>query len=492
MSGGDETVIESKPGGSTPLLVNQFITYFFRHVREKSVLEIHSMYENSFNKVTDKYYKQSSWPSLNQISHLIGPEPFFALLYKELYYRHLYAKLIPTLEQRVESWNNYHQLFTQLLGSNPPNVELPAQWLWDIIAEFIYQFQSFCQFKPKLKNKSKEEVQSLENNPDAWSAVKVITFLEGFVSKMKSPVTVLKELGYFSVIGLCRVHCLLGDYHLALKTLAPIEIDAHKGLFTQVVSCHISLYYYMGFVYMMMRRYSDAVRTFSSVLLYISRTKQYHSRSYQFDQISKKNDQMYGLLAICLSLGPQRVDENVNTLLREKHGDKMIKMQRGDEAAFEELFNYACPKFVNPAQFSLSQLLEGTNATDAMKVQSRLFLQEVRQQLLVPTIRSYLKLYTTITTQKLSNFLDLDEETFTTQLLCFKHKTRGVSWTGGQPLNGEWAPTSDVDFYLNQDMVHITDTKVQRKYSEFFLRHIHKFDEIIVDVSKDQSNAQGH
>jgi hypothetical protein len=36
-------------------------------------------------------------------------------------------------------------------------------------------------------------------------------------------------------------------------------------------------------------------------------------------------------------------------------------------------------------------------------------------------------------------------------------------------------------------MVHITDTKVQRRYSEFFIRHIHKFDEIISDVSKDKN-----
>lgn len=24
-------------------------------------------------------------------------------------------------------------------------VELPNQWLWDIVDEFVYQFQSYCQ-----------------------------------------------------------------------------------------------------------------------------------------------------------------------------------------------------------------------------------------------------------------------------------------------------------------------------------------------------------
>jgi hypothetical protein len=31
-------------------------------------------------------------------------------------------------------------------------------------------------------------------------------------------------MGYFSIIGLLRVHTLLGDYHLALKMLEPINL----------------------------------------------------------------------------------------------------------------------------------------------------------------------------------------------------------------------------------------------------------------------------
>ena len=45
--------------------------------------------------------------------------------------------------------------------------------------------------------------------------------------------------------------------------------------------------YYVGFAYMMMRRYADAIRTFSSVLLYLQRAKQlFQSRTYQNDQVN--------------------------------------------------------------------------------------------------------------------------------------------------------------------------------------------------------------
>lgn len=35
-------------------------------------------------------------------------------------------------------------------------------------------------------------------------------------------------------------------------------------------------------------------------------------------------------------------------------------------------------------------------------------------------------------------------------------------------------------FFLIQDMIHIADTKVARRYGDFFIRQIHKFEEVSV------------
>lgn len=115
-----------------------------------------------------------------------------------------------------------------------------------------------------------------------------------------------------------------------------------------------------------LRRYVDAIREFNKILLYIFKTKQYHSKSSQYEQILKKNEQMYALLAICLSLCPQNrlVDETVNSQLREKYGEKMIRMQRYDDEAFtmyDELFSYACPKFITPSAPSFEEPLVNYN-----------------------------------------------------------------------------------------------------------------------------------
>merc|ERR1711939_1037437 len=135
-------------------------------------------------------------------------------------------------------------------------------------------------------------------------------------------------LGYFSIIGLLRVHCLLGDFSLALKTLDDIELSK-KAMFARVMAAHFTTYYYVGFSYMMMRRYADAMRMFSHILIYVSRTKNFQKNA-SYD--TKKNDQMYALIAIC---------ETIHTALREKYGDQLLKLQRGGPDSlpiYEEFF----------------------------------------------------------------------------------------------------------------------------------------------------------
>jgi len=68
---------------------------------------------------------------------------------------------------------------------------------------------------------------------------------------------VLKVLGYYSMIGLLRIHCLLGDYHTGLKCLAPIDLN-QQGVYTIVIGSHISTIYHYGFANLMMRRCTNS------------------------------------------------------------------------------------------------------------------------------------------------------------------------------------------------------------------------------------------
>lgn len=103
---------------------------------------------------------------------------------------------------------------------------------------------------------------------------------------------------------------------------------------------------------------------------------------------------------------------------------------------------------------------------------------------------------------KMAAFLEMPETEFRTHLLCFKHKMKNVVWTKGTSgLDGELQSGSEVciitldgqlafvaldasntslqvDFYIDGGMIHIADTKVARRYGDYFIRQIHKFEDI--------------
>jgi len=517
----EEDSLHSLPASShrvaVPDYLHKFVTHLHRSIIERNVAKLEGIYLTDYQNYSEKYYKNSPWPAAELIAPLINHDALTVILYKELYFRHLYGKCEVSLENRIESWKNYGDIFHFLINMpKDRNLELPTQWMWDIVDEFIYQFQVFCQYRGKLKGKSPEEITILKNNPHVWNVSSVINYLQSLILKSKINEALEKEklgiegdtsslpplwrgFGYFSLLGLLRLHCLLGDYFLALKTIEHILLFS-KGPFSEFPSVTASLSYYSGFAYMMQRRYVDSIKVFSSALSLLSKKTNFPSRSHSeekttglhVDEVSKRMEQMYSLLAICLSLCPQRVDENVHTTLREKYNDKIMRMQRGEEKAFEESFSFSCPKFIFPFAPNYAQVLEDpvkfppqNYNQDALKMQTKIFMTEVKQQILVPTIRSYLKLYTTIETKKLADFLQVsDIKNLRTLLMCYKHKARSLIWDMGSPLAGEWTSTSDIDFYVDKDMVHIQDSKVTRRYTEFFIRHINRFDEIINSIQK--------
>jgi translation initiation factor 3 subunit L len=128
-------------------------------------------------------------------------------LYRELYFRHVYAKLEPNVDDRFQSYENICELFNLLLSESsrypdrladrtstnsvsprsdseqPVPLDLPIQWLWDMLDEFVYQFQSFAQWRSVVKNKSEDELTMLAENPQIWSCYSVLNVLYSLVQK---------------------------------------------------------------------------------------------------------------------------------------------------------------------------------------------------------------------------------------------------------------------------------------------------------------------
>jgi len=329
-------------------------------------------------------------------------------------------------------------LFDMFLdGALTSELQLPMEWINDIVDEFLYQFQDFCQYRTKLKSKSAADIDLLENNTNVWKVHTVLGYLTSFVERsniteilgkqraavgggqLGARMVVLEALGYFSLVGLCRLQCLISDYRFAARVLEPIDIDDRRALFTSVTACHITLFYYLGFSYLMMRRYADAINVFSTILL-AHRGSRDRTACFADDQIMNKFDKILALTAIAVSLGPgQHVDEQVKQLLNDKYSDKIALMAKRDVDCFESIFNYACPKFITPASPDFKDLTN--HHQDAYQLQLQWFLREVKQQTLLPKIRSFLKLYTSISLKKLADFCEMDETEFRAAIMAIKH-----------------------------------------------------------------------
>merc|ERR1711957_111790 len=123
-------------------------------------------------------------------------------------------------------------------------------------------------------------------------------------------------------------------------------------------------------------------------------------------------------------------------------------------------------------------------AAEAHQRQLNLFKREMRQQNMLPRIGSYMKLYTAIKTSKLAQLCEMDEEGLRDTLMCVIHKTYQRVRHKGGPLAGDFQLCSEVEFYLDGDMVHINAQKSERPHAEVFLEQILKFQELLKKMGK--------
>lgn len=169
-------------------------------------------------------------------------------------------------------------------------------------------------------------------------------------------------------------------------------------------------------------------------------------------------------------------------------------------SAFEELYAKSCPKFISstPPPYHDTDLLNLyiTNPPqEPMQRHMSLFLSDVRiQQSVVPTLRSFLKMYSSLDAAKLAGFLDADEEEIVQQMMVMKNASRSVSRTAvetGTLLDGGVISTSDLDFVIDevrfskgklkrsaltesvcfQNMVQIVESTIGRRYGGWFIRN---------------------
>lgn len=94
-------------------------------------------------------------------------------------------------------------LSQHMLGmtGTPVTPTLYMHRLWDMVDEFIYQFQSFAQYRGKLAQKSPHELELLKKCDGVWDLQGVLHYLQGLIDKSK----ILEALSTDGELVFCAV-----------------------------------------------------------------------------------------------------------------------------------------------------------------------------------------------------------------------------------------------------------------------------------------------
>ncbi|OAF71997.1 hypothetical protein A3Q56_00221 [Intoshia linei] len=479
--------MQSSPIDNT---VIEFVRNFQQYILSHNIYEVKECYDKKFVEITNTFFDNVPWPSIESMDNYVNIDTVFSRLYKEIYYRHYYARVEggPQLDARIDSYNNYINIFQGLLLANDPvDLHLPSIWLWNMVTEFIYQFQAFTQFR--YRNIEKTLNKDTSNAWNVHSVIKIcvlmcdraninnqLILLNEGEDRMNAAGKfgcrdIYYELGLFSLIGLLRINCLLADYQHALSYVANIDRIILSTI-CKVPECIINYYYYVSFCYFMLRRYTEAISYICAAINYEEEQSSTINKGI-YNEKKQLVDKMFYILAMSLALNPLQIDESIMHDMKNRLSDRYGKLLAGDLKEFENCFKTSCPKFVSPFIPTDSEMCERTMLP--INHQLEFFLNEViaSKTQLMPELRSYIGFYSTIPIKRLSYFMQQPEEKIYQYLMCCKHRANN-----SQDLENEKKNKAKLDFYIDGDMIHIANTTVSKKTSDIFIRQIKNLEHI--------------
>lgn len=493
---------------SVPNEVKNFVADLYEASRQRhNADEVQRHYE-AFKQYSDKYFSQAKWPNANLIAEECGDDEVFLTFYNEMASRHLFTKQkrgVISLDDYIDSWHNYREIFDHILSQRGESdaITLTPQWAYDIVQEFVYQFQGFCQYRAQAAGRKDDELEELRQQSDVWALSTVVKYLRSLISRgnVRAALSNRREqgflassdsaqavflLGYFSITELSRLMCLIGNYEDALEVLEPLSLGDRDELYTQVLLCNINVFYHTGICFLMLRRYTDAIAVFGDLVALSSRVAKpgLNVRDPSIVMVQKLSEKTLSLLAIAMTLCPGcTVDEQIRQMLTEKIADRMRRLEQGDLVTFEDMFVGASPKFVTPSEPDYSN---PASVQSTIRQQTNTFMEDVRQQVGFGNLRAYLRLYSTIELKDFARFNDSDETTVLHRLLSYQRKLSQVqrleeSGAGVHQIahTGTRKMASDVHYFINNHTLHVDDSSVRSTVEGFYMAGIHKHAKIV-------------
>lgn len=251
-------------------------------------------------------------------------------------------------------------------------------------------------------------------------------------------------------------------------------------------------------------RYSDAQKLALQYLTYISRNKallqvddnklnarnkqQNALTQIQVQTILSNVNELYGVLAltICVLNNEHQIDENHQSELKDRFSDATGKLKQSvDPNVFDTVFaaiqsqciSVSVPDYNNLAAQNSNQLL--------YQAQAQHMYEEIQTYHSLQVLISYLKLFTTVSAEKLAVFLSTNAEDVTAQLLKLKVKYTTLKHQPNTPISqGKYVDVCEVQYSVQNNVVYIHEQVQERRYSDWFLKSINKLHEVNRELSR--------
>lgn len=217
--------------------MDSYLRELYSALVKRDLPRVRLLYMSRFNELSERFQQvHQDWYHPDELTNLnfgADPEddlaPVVRRLYGELYYRQKLSAKEIDMNTRDESFNNYCGLLKELLTRpDPVDIGLPPEWQWDMIDEMIYQYQDMWRQPQQDAETNTWATGSMLNLLIAVAEKSQIRLLFEIYAKGQDPLKdnrvealgrhpMYQMLGYFALIGLLRVHYMIGNYRYSFS-----------------------------------------------------------------------------------------------------------------------------------------------------------------------------------------------------------------------------------------------------------------------------------
>lgn len=432
-----------------PQDVLEFLRNLNRAVEDRNTNALNDLYENQFDALTKNYYISPSqnrpWPALRlkQVSDLLRNK-HAELLYSFLFYKHLFTDKGVRLQDSKGSWTTFADIFSSLPSFT---IEIPSWMLWDMFDELIFQMTVVYQKRFSGRQEwSVAEVMKLLDQIISISNIEEKLSKQEMAEELSLPGNTTALCGYFAIITKAKLNVLLGDYYAALNDLKPLDIfNNGRQVLMKVSPAFISLFYHVGFSYLMLNRYEDASNSFRRCFTAKSSGRKFSER-VQYDA---------AVMHVCARVLGGMPISNVGSFL-ESHSksqsfdDEKESLRSGDEEHFREVFDRCSPKFLTVPSLSTS-----TRGTEGKELQARMFRRAVQQQQDIIKLRGYFGVYQNAKMDLLKTLLETDDGYAPLFALKMRSRQRVHDGENADLLSGTFRISTQFDCIVEDGNVEV-------------------------------------